>query len=468
MNKGIIRLVAAILFCLFLVGCQGGRTTNDRRQVAGGGERTVVNNESANNENTNNNTQGEERICHQEFGGEELINLVVITGNRANTSEIPVGSAVDDIFCKLVGRTFEISNLEAEGNIAFVVSDGDPWRAEVMAQNNRPADLRVSANNSYVLNNRIRETISHVILPFMDSEYLMAQTEEGDLFEALHIASRILRDMASDRENHILIIDSGITTAGHIDMREFDIMESGVTGEIISRLVAAGLMPNLSGVNISFFNIGGGTHPQQVPSGPVEDALMAFWHDILGATGAQVLQMQGRSEGGSPRTVDNGYPFVSAVEFDTPEVDFSDLRSEVFSAEHLGFIANESQFINEEHSRNILATTAQTLRPFLENNPSHFVYIVGSQAAGPYDYSGYALSLERAERVKDLLVSEFNLSEAQLVAIGAGTTSLSWRNTDEFEGEQWSDDLAEQNRVVAIIPATADEMVELRSNGLVN
>ena len=465
MKKGIIRLSMAILFCLLFVGCRSGDVSSGRRQADGGNEsdrESVV-------ENTSNNNSGDARVCHQEFGDEDLINLVVITGNRANTSKIPIGSAVDDIFCNLVGRTFEISNLEAEGNIAFVVSDGDPWRAEVLAQNGRPDDLRVSANNNYVLNNRIRNTISDVILPFMDSDHLMAQTEEGDLFEALHIASRILRDMDPDRENHILIIDSGITTAGHIDMREFDIMESGVTNEVVSRLEMADLMPDLSNVGISFFNIGGGAYPQQVPSGPIEDALKAFWYDILRATGAQVLQMQGRSEGGSPRTTNDGYPFVSSVEFYNPEVDFSDLRSEVFSAEHLGFIANESEFINEENARNVLLTTAQTLNEFLGNNPEHTVYIVGSQALGPDGYTGwYTLSQERAERVKEVLVLEFNLPEAQLVAIGAGTTPLSWRNTDEFEAGEWRDDLAEQNRVVAIIPSTADEVAELRSNGLVD
>ena len=462
MNKVITRSIMAILFCLFLIGCNSAETTNNVRRQAGGDGEGVV-------EGTSNNNRQEARICYQEFGNEDLINLVVITGNRANTSEIPIGSAVDDIFCNLVGRTFEISNLEAEGNIAFVVSDGEPWRAEVLGQNGRPADLRVTANNNYVLTNRIRNTISHVILPFMDSDHLMAQTEEADLFEALHIASRILRDMDQARDNHILIIDSGITTAGHIDMREFDLMEDGVTDEIVNRLEIAGLLPDLSGVDISFFNIGGGAYPQQVPSGPVEDALKAFWRDILGAAGAQVLQMQGRSEGGNPRTTDGGYPFVSNVEFDTPEVDFSDLRSEVFSAEHLGFIADESEFINEENARNILSTIAEVLSAFLGNNTEHTVYIVGSQAVGPDGYTGlYTLSLERAQRVKDLLISEFNLPEAQLAAIGAGTTPLSWRNTDEFETGQWRDDLAEQNRVVAIIPSTAEEMAELRNNGLID
>ena len=465
MNKKIIWSIMVLLLCLFFVGCggQSGVTNNDRRQAAGGG------NSANSTENSATNERERTRACHQEVGSEALINLVVITGNRANTSEIPLGSAVDDVFCNLVGRTFEISNLEAEGNIAFVVSDGAPWRAEVLDQNGRPTDLRVSANNEYVLNNRIRNTISHTILPFMDSEHLMAQHEEADLFEALHMASRILRDMDSSRENHILIIDSGITTAGHLDMREFNIMENGVTAEVVHRLEAADLLPDLQDVTISFFNIGGGADPQQILSGPTEDALITFWHDIIEATGAHILHMQGRSEGGSPRLVANGYPFVSVVEFDVPEIDLSDLRSEVFSAEHLGFIADESEFIDERYSRDVLATTAETLDAFLRNNPMHTVYIIGSQAMGPErNTTEYALSLERAERVKDLLISEFNLPESQLIAIGAGTTPLSWRNTDEFEAGVWRDELARQNRVVAIIPSTAEEMTELRSHGLID
>ena len=464
-------LGVAILFSLFLFGCtnQAETMNNDRRQAAAGGNSTVENVDASDVENTASNRRQAARSCQQEFGNEELINLVVITGNRANTFKIPIGSAVDDVFCNLVGRTFEISNLEAKGNIAFVVSDGKPWRAQVLDQSGRLADLSISANNNYVLNNRINTTISHVILPFMDSEHLMARHAEADLFEALHIAGRILRDMDSDRENHILIIDSGITTAGHIDMREFDIQEFGVTDEIINRLEAAGLLPDLSDVFVSFFNIGSGAYPQQVPSGPVEAVLMTFWYEMIRSTGAQVLQLQGRSEGGTPRMAEDGYPFVSNVEFNIPELDFSDLRSEVFSAESLGFIADGSEFINESDSRNLLATTAEGLMVFLGSNPLHTVYIIGSQAVGPTrNTTEYALSLQRAKRVKDLLVLEFNLPEAQLFAIGAGTTSLSWRNTDEFEAGQWRDELAEQNRVVAIIPSTAVEMMELRSHGLVD
>ena len=446
------------------MGCggQGGTASNDRRQAAGGST------SNTSGENTSNNSREEVRTCNQEVGTEALINLVVITGNRANTSEVPLGGAVDDIFCNLIGRTFEISNLEAEGHIAFVVSDGDPWRADVLDQNGRPANLRVSANNEYVLTNRIRSAISQTILPFMDSDHLMAQTEEADLFEALHIANRVLRDMDPARENHILIIDSGITTTGHIDMREFNILEAGVTDVIVDRLEAASLLPDLQGVNVSFFNIGSVAYPQQIHSGPVEDALVTFWHDILQATGARILHMQGRSEGGQARTVGTGYPFVSPVEFDEPDFDLSDLRSEVFSAEHLGFIADSSEFINEEYAINILSATTEKLTLFLQSSSSNTVYIVGSQAEGPTrNTAGYILSQERAHRIRDLLISEFNLPEAQLIPIGAGTTPLSWRNTDEFDAGVWRDELASENRVVAIIPSTAEEMLELRDNGFV-
>ena len=463
MNKRGIWLGMAILFCLFLIGCsnQERTTSNGRRQAAGGSGSSA--------ESTSNSSSEQARICQQAFGTENLINLVVIVGNRANTSEMPVGGVVDDVFCNLLGRTFEVSHLEAQANVAFVVSDGAPWRAEVLGPNGQLADLRVSANNDYMLSNRISHTISQVILPFMDSEHLMAQHEEADLFEALHVANRILRDMESGRENHILIIDSGITTAGHIDMSTFDILENDVTDEVVNRLEAADLLPDLSHVFVSFFNIGGSAEPQQVPSGPVEAALMTFWSDIIGATGAQVLQMQGRGEGGRPRLMEQGYPFVSLVEFDVPVLDLSDLRSEIFSEESLGFIADGSAFMDETYSKSMLATTAQTLTAFFQSNEAYTIYIVGSQAGGPaQNTTEYALSLERAQRVKALLISEFNLPETRITAVGAGTTVLSWRNTDEFTAGEWRDDLAEQNRVVAIIPSTAVEMMELRSNGLID
>jgi len=469
MNKKITTLVTLSLLCLLLVGCGNGGTTNTERRQAAGGDHQSSNNSNEVGAQGNHNDRREARNCQPVIDTDELINLVVIVGNRANTSEIPHGSVVDDMFCNLVGRTFEISNLEAQGNIAFIISDGNPSRVEILGQNGRPADLSVSANNSYMLNNRISNTISNTILPFIDSEHLRAQSPEADLFEALHVASRVLRDMDPSRENHLLIIDSGITTTGHLDMREFNILEPGVSAEITNRLNEASLLPDLRDVNVSFFNIGGVSAPQAILSGPVEGALMTFWNHIIQHSGANMLHLQGRSEGGNPRQVQDGYPFVSIVEFDAPVLDLSDLRSEIFSAQSLGFLGDQSEFIDDATARAVIATTAETLAPFLESNPNHTVYIVGSQAVGPNNNTTeYQLSLDRAQRVKDLLVSEFGLPEARLRAIGAGTTTLSWRNTDEFAGGQWDNDLAEQNRVVAIIPSTAEEMWELRGQGLVD
>lgn len=454
--------LAILTVALFLVGC-GQATEQPRRQpppsvTGGAGSGQVADTSLAPA------IQRPNRSCPEAQTTEAPINLVVIAGNRANTYFMPENSHAEAAFCQLVGQTFAINGLEAEGNIAFVISDGNPWQADIMGANNRPADLQVSANNDYVLNNRITGIISNVILPFKDSEHAEARYEEADLLEALHVAERILRDMDPTRENHLLIIDSGITTTGHLDMNQFTVTDTGVAEEVANRLEGAGLLPDLSGVNLSFFNIGSGAAPQQVPTGPVEEALVHFWTTLLGRTGAS-LQIQGRSVGSHVRT---GLPQVTPVNFEAPVVDLSDLRSEIFSEETLGFVAGESDFINEAASIEALAQTAAQLSGFLASNPTNHVYIVGSQAQGPDRHLGSALSQRRAQRVRDLLVSEFNLPSGQVVAIGGGVTEFSWRHTDEFLNGVWADDLAAQNRVVALIPSSAAEMEELRSHGFVD
>ena len=458
MKKGINLLLPA-LAALILVGCSGSNPTARRSA----GESSSAGRTPPSEERRAANEQAV-RSCPSLNDEGERVNLVVIAGNRSNTYELPAGSRADEVFCSLVARTFERSNLEASGNVAFVVSDGDPWQAQVLAPNGRPDHLQVSANNDYMLNNRIQSTISHVILPFMDSEHLQAKNREADLLEALKVASRILRDMDPARENHLLIIDSGITTAGHIDMREFDVMEDGVGAEVRRRLQDASLLPDLAGVNVSFFHIGSGAYPQQVHSGPLEEALMAFWRQILEGGGANVLQMQGRSIGGNPRT---GLPFVSPVDFNAPEIDLSDLQSIVFSEEMLGFLGGTSEFLDEEAAKGALRATALELAAFLRAHPENHVYIVGSQAR-TQGGSDLDISQSRADRVKGLLVSEFGLFEERLISIGANVTEFSWRNTDEFLDGQWSDGRAQENRVVAIIPNRAPEASELRVNGLID
>lgn len=461
MNKRIVWPMAAAMFSLMLAAC--GQSTEGGRQATG--NRQPVSNPQ---ERDGGSERRPARSCQLENTGQELINLVVIAGNRANTFEIPVGSAADAVFCDLVGRTFEISNLEAQGNVAFVVSDGNPWQAEVLLPNGRPADLTVTANNAYTLNNRIENMISHTIVPFMDSDHLRANYPEADLLEALHEAQRILRDMDPGRESHILIMDSGITTAGHIDMRKFDVLEAGVATEIANRLETASLLPDLTGIQLSFFNVGGSAYPQMFPSGPPETALIGFWTEILEATGANLLQLQGRGQIGSARTVAAGYPPVSIVDFNVSDLDFSDLGSIVFSEDTLGFVADGSDFIDEQASIQNLGEAAQSLGAYLMRHPNKSVYIVGSQAEGPQRQTeDFALSEARAQRVKELFAVEFGLPADRMVAIGAGTTAFSWRNADEFANGPWSDELAQANRVVAIIPATSEDLDELRAQGFI-
>lgn len=464
MNKKFFGTTACLIVLLILFGCGNQNSGTPRRQASGEQERPPAN--VANEPQTPQANRGNSRNCDGGLETNEQINLVIIVGQRANTTAPPTGGNLDDYLCQRIGQTFTIDGLSATSNVAFITSDSAPGERPIVNANGRPADLTVTANNSYMLNNRIQSLISHTILPFMDADGMNATAPEADLFEALHVAARLFRDMDQDRTNHLIIIDSGITTAGHLDMRDFNILETDVPTEILTRLKEASLLPDLNDVIVSHFNIGNVSAPQMNVSGPIEGGIREFWHTILTGSGATVHQMQLRSEGGTTLQVTDGFPFVSVVEFNVPEFDLSDLNSQFFPASSLGFIADTDQFVDEPTARAVIHETGQNLVAYLAQNPTHHIYIVGSQARGPANADGFDLSYARARRVKTLLVDNFHIDPNRLRPIGGGTTPLSWRNAEEFLDGEWQDQLAELNRIVAIIPSTAPEAFELRLTGL--
>jgi len=445
----------------------------------------------------------------------EGINLVVVVGNRANSYALTDGDF--EIIESFIERAFiPTSGFNARANVAFIVSDGRPWRADLpnveqMGSRLDVNPLIVTANNSTTREQRITENIRHGIVPFIQSNEFRARHTEADLLAALWMATDEIRRMDGDGDSYILIIDSGITTTGHLDLTNVDIQSEDLTyTEIIVRLQQAGALPDMNGINVVFEGIGNSAGFQVVPQNTIfRDQLIGLWSELLVASGASITCRNGHSldliAWSSPGVVPNEhfetipdsidannqpFLFVSTVFFrdvdpwgglgdvlvgiGTDPTEASSNAGGIFDAgiilpmAQLGFLPNSDDFYNIDNATQLLQSISYDMNLFLEQNPESRIYIVGSEARVSMERENDGtVSTRRANRVRNILIDSFDIPYYRLVAIGANTTIFSWRNTDEFVNGVHEPLNARQNMVVAIIPYGTTRFEELRAANFV-
>jgi len=426
----------------------------------------------------------------------EGVNLVVIVGNRANTHELTAReyNVIEDI----INRSFEsVGRFDARANVSFIVSDGEPRRREI-------GEITVSANNVTMRTQEIERVIRGTIMPFMRNDNFRAVNEEADLIEALRQATHIIRNTSNGRQNHILIVDSGITTTGFLDMRRTNIQDTPVE-TIVESLMEAGALPDMTGIYVTFINIGNAAYPQLLPRHRFfEETLTNLWAEIIAATGAKLVDTNGNPtdtllfsvQGSRPNMyfeTGGGFPFVSVIPFRGM---FSDTVSDgigddnynngtnldiphlvlspppvIFGTAMLGFVPDRYELRNPDVAMDILRIYLEidnSVLAYLEHNPESKLYIVGSEARLRPNLPNSRepeLSTQRANTVRQILESEFGIPSYRIESFGAGTTVFSWRNANEFpDGSTIQvQEYAQQNRVVAIIPSSAVEFEEIRN-----
>jgi len=405
----------------------------------------------------------------------EGINLVVIIGNRANSYTL---SSADIVRVEEKVRqsfTSTGTNFNVVANIWIIVNDGSPWLLDI-------GRIEVSANNARFQQER---AIPNSVETLMD--YILntrATNEESDLLEALILATRALSNIQNDRDNHVLIIDTGITTYGNLDMTVVNI-QAVPHDEIIHIFYDAEALPEMEGITVTFLNIANAAYPQEVPR-PAENSIMGFWASFFEATGAALNPMSLPMPGLSPRTIEDGYPYVTVVDFDDlPPIAFptptptptptpeptqeptptpTPVPLALLEMETLGFVAESAELLwGRNHAISVIwdyVYGVDGIWAYLESNPESMLFIIGSEArihptsSNPTEP---ALSTARARVVRNILVYDFGIPQNMIAYLGAGTTVFPWRNAIEFpDGFNRDESQAMLNRVVAIIPVSSN------------
>jgi hypothetical protein len=312
--------------------------------------------------------------------------VALVIGQRSNSVVIGDSPQLDALVQRLVAERAEVS---------FVVCDGQPALV-------RTLDLGVSAPNSLYAR---QETAANQRLAETTVASTTATSPEADPLTAIGLAGRAVADGSGARE--VVVFDSGLQTVAPLRFQDGLLSESPAT--VVSFLRGTGELPDLRGIRVTWYGLGQTRAPQASLTTAAFRQLQAIWTAILRAAGAASVSIDVAP---LPLADDPGsLPPVSLV----PIAPVASLGSEfVISLDPtaVGFLPNEAVYRDPARADAVLAVVAHEILA----GGYHHVTLTGTTALPP----GLALSLARAERVAETLVSD-GVPSSSLTVRGVGT-----------------------------------------------
>ena len=287
---------------------------------------------------------------------------------------------------------------------------------------------------------------------------LKATTPEADTLYAINLAADQLVTVSSERKKELIIIDSGLSTAGLMDFSRENLINN--TPEyIVSQLAELHALPDLTGITVTWIGLGQTAGEQEKLPSSYKYKLETLWQAILNASGASVnfSTVQLLSE-----ETNCEMPPVSAVPIaeDNLNLQSDNLPSVVGFNENssVKFVGDKAEFIDPVSAENTLKPVAEYLIATGEQR-----YIVGMTATHGDPLQRQKLSLERSEACKHILV-QYGVAPEQLIPIGLGYKQNSLRVCDTDKNGNLIESQAKINRAVYFISPNsnlADTLVKI-------
>lgn len=388
--------------------------------------------------------------------------LAICWARRANT-RLPSQTVFSQMAEPLLRSAFatdydtQTGHYTANASLYVICTDGDPCAI--------PVSYEIKANAPDTLSMRIEDAIEE----FADrlySEEFMAKAPESDLLAGLCEASVVLENSAAESAN-LLIVDSGITTSGFLDMGQLDIM--ALPCEQILTAVQDGL-PDFSHcqVNAVFMDLGNTCGSQAQAdlrkSSSYKSNLMTLWDMILQNSGIEYRQLYWASNEGVEQTQQEGnsggFPAVSPVRFTSQKEESVYLMDST----EIGFQKNSAEFSNESAALESLQKAADWANGYLAAHPGSQITAVGTIAKlTPEDHAASnPVSKSRADKVVSILTNTYGLPADRITALDGGTNRYSWNEPKEFASDGTPIASAQQaNRLVALICSDSAQAAEL-------
>ena len=314
------------------------------------------------------------------------------------------------------------------GTICLVQADGDP------AVKTYTYDA-IKASNKSMFQNNINSIQAHF-------KELNADDPETDLVLSFQKAGRAL-NAAGNAKKELVVAHSGLSTTGALPFQNFaDLEDQAQIPTVISALQDAGELADLSSVSVRWFYAGDTMGEQPKLSNNQVEFIKALWEAYINACGGTVV-FEDDLPGDYPTPEDA--PDVTVVEtgikFTLPQPIALD------EASGLGFKPDTTDFIDDEVATKQLTQLAVQL----QQNGGDYLLAGSTADDGSALEKAQSFGLQRAQKVKAVLVAINPELECRLKAVGLGTAETSLRSAEDDQS----------NRVVWLVRADSDTGKEL-------
>lgn len=399
--------------------------------------------------------------------------LVIVAGQHQN-------SEIVDMTGPLTEKITEVYS--DFGDIRIIVADGKPEAVrgdDGLLVGYYSATYITQAKESKSKNEPIweRNYLAPQVASMTYSLSTLAPNDpEVDTLAAIFEARELLYSISpKGGDLEILIYDTGLSTSGSLNFldeklqnllySETPLDETSVQS-LIDTLAVNSEIPDLSGIRVTWYGLGKVAEPQPPLTRLNVSNLQTIWGEILRRANAEPSTVITGSEYGYfAHTTSHG-----AINCDQKVTVVTNQNSggstDEGSADNdsvialnekvLGFVPNESTLYSEDQALEILAPLASDIL----SHPDTQVLLVGTTADPNRNGGDTLLSIERAERVRDMFAL-LGLPVEQFVTIGWGSNPPLYNTAEWSEDGRFIDNEATSNRAVYIMPITSEQAMEL-------
>lgn len=343
------------------------------------------------------------------------------------------------------------STVRNYGFIAVVNADGNP---EIVHAASYDLDDKYKSASKEKLDMDARSKATNIVLSMQS---IVADDPEIDYLESLRLAVRTLSSLSGYDSKSIVMIGTGLSTAGVMNFSNNLISAEPET--IVNLLNEKSEIPDFTGVTVYSQQLGDVAAPQQELTSAQRIKLERIYGGIVETGGGTFIYNDIIA---NPVDETKQYPSVTPVNLpsDTPisfeEVVFEEdniFEEPVFlTEEKIGFVADKAVFLNLDEANETLQPVAE----YLAKHPSVSIVLAGTTAGDKDSDFTLSLSRQRAETVKNALV-ELGVNADRIIAIGLGSEKDPWHVYNAgYDGAA-----ASANRKVVLLDASSGRAVSI-------
>lgn len=391
--------------------------------------------------------------------------LVVILDKNNNSKDIlPTSILTEDEFKKVYSSL---------GNFCVIVSDANPSILSVDGKKVGYLDeeeLDDLKNNfdktSYFENTILPQKLEGVISAIQKSA---PDDDETDILKALQLASNLLIDMenkciSNNVDKKIIICSSGLSTSGDVVnfcksewnsfLKSNQSIENSESMDVllnkIQKLDSIYEIPDLSDTTVEWYGIGQVSDNSIQPklSKLSQHNLQFIWSSILQA--AHAIPYKNNDYFNAQIFDENN------IQYDTKISPVIFGRIVVLNAEIGNFKENTAEFNDVEAAKKYLTPIAKSL---IQGGEKYVLAGTTANDGTIGQIDPYKLSIERANAVKDLLIS-MGVDDSQLKTVGLGSDAP-WHINEINENGDMIPEIAAQNRAVVFLPYDSEESEQI-------